>query len=261
MGMAAVAALVACNGSDPGSASLSNLRYLESGVLDDHRNQRVTVAIGECMRQAGFDWSEPSIAIVELQAARGLTGRARFEAIGSGIVAGRIELLRNASSSESTGPSQVEEFYDREAKCATDADERYGRDYPEYQQYAELVDQYNQALPDALRADDEVRTAIDEWNSCMSRSGFDGLQGPGSQLSEIGKRAELAEQSAGPTDDPGVTYSEALTFDIAISLAAFDCDANTRERRNAARQSFDQRFATEHSAELARIADVYGGSE
>lgn len=246
-----VAGLGACSDSDHSSTDVGfSDRYLASliGASDVDGNEQVMTdylryeeeSIAQCMNGAGYEYvaAPPESIFVPF----GYTGDLQADAQHLGFGISTVDVNVEA---ESTNPNDAIVASLRGAESAAWNDQYVGCADAAAE---EMTDQRGvgaaasiaEKVNEAVRTDDGVRTAQQEWILCMGQRGF-----------EASSREDLISQM---TEQFGtISPSEVASFrqrEIAAALADVDCGENLRRVQDEAMRTHLQELSPESYAEL-----------
>lgn len=248
---ALVAGLGACSDSHgaPADGDFSD-RYLASliGASNVDDNEEVMTeylryeeeSIAECMHGAGYDYvaAPPESIFIPL----GYTGDLKADAEHLGFGISTIDANVEA---ESTNPNDAivsslhgaesAAWNDQYVRCADAATEEM-TDQRGVGAAASIAVKVNEAI----RTDEGVRAAQQEWSVCMGQRGFET-----SSREDLISRMTAEFATLPPTDVPSFRQRE-----IAAALADVECGENLRRVQNDAMRTYLQELSPESYAQL-----------
>jgi hypothetical protein len=254
--------LTACvTGQSDEAALASASRVLNQRAIDlPEFSQAFEEVSQECALFNGVEF-EPSNVLGTVQTTSSNIDRAHLESEGSGMVvastrseatsppahnpateidAHTIRVMSQGPISTPTGRFGGGCFAWAEGQL--NANDRFQRIVSLQLDYSDFIDEFADTSPALARANTK-------WAACMASRGYDGLRKPGDQMSAIIEKVEDLREGL-------VSKESALSFDIAISLANWDCfQPVSQEVASAWEKAHEEWFRLEDIAFLNSLGD------
>lgn len=237
----------ACSGSD--SSSTTDAGSVIDNVEYDHAKETMVYrSTAGCMASRGYTLRSVSGAIEQTGVAVPTFDRNTVQQRGSGLTAGVIAAL-HAEADEPGVPPETDEYMAAIAACSSAAEREFLARYPEWIEYEALRNQFHDDIEALNKSSVERVKFFSKWSVCMDELGFSGLENPAAMLEVIGNRIGTAQQSANPES----ALNDVLRFDIAVSLANFDCADNLKDPMLAERSEREAAFTERHQLQLQQL--------